>query len=159
MGPRSATDLLTAELARAVVEKIAPEELAAFDLVAAPYLTGVDTSKSSGDLEFGVVEAVATITPVVTVVCAAVSLAVLHGVEDEVRKTSGEVTRGVFRRLWRKRGQPQALAWPAWTREQLAEVRTVAVERAVSLRVELALAEAIADAVVGALVLGPERSV
>ncbi|WP_446213933.1 hypothetical protein [Micromonospora sp. IBSANI012] len=70
----------TAALARTVVARLAPEELPAFEMLAAPYLTGVDTSTDGGRLEFGVLDAVVTVTPVVTLVCATVTGALLYAV-------------------------------------------------------------------------------
>ncbi|MER7459351.1 hypothetical protein [Micromonospora sp. NPDC126480] len=153
---RSATAERTAALARTVVARLAPEELPAFDLLAQPYLTGTDTSAEGDRLGFGVVEAVTTVTPVVTLVCAGVVGALLRGAEGELEQLGGRATRGLFGALRRR---PAVTAPPRveWTREQLAEVRSVAAGRAAALGVEPELASAIADAVVGALLLdGPE---
>ncbi|WP_229398649.1 hypothetical protein [Micromonospora okii] len=149
----------TAALARAVVTRLAPEELPAFDLLAAPYLAGADGSAEGGRLEFGVVEAVATVTPVVTLVCATVTSALLRGAEGELEQLGGRATRGLFGALRRRRAAPpaaEATAAPRWSREQLAEVRATAADRAAALGVEPELAGAIADAVVGALLLDGE---
>ncbi|WP_433392871.1 hypothetical protein [Micromonospora sp. KLBMP9576] len=142
----------TAALARTVVARVAPDELPAFDLLSAPYLTGVDTSVEGDRLQFGVLEAVATVTPVVTLVCATVTGALLRGAEGELEQLGGRATRGLFGAL-RRRPAPAPPASAAWTREQLAAVREVAVARAAALGVEPVLAGAIADAVVGALLL------
>ncbi|MGK5443866.1 hypothetical protein ACSNN7_18875 [Micromonospora sp. URMC 105] len=147
----------TATLARTVVAHLAPEELPAFDMLAAPYLTGVDTSTDGGRLEFGVLDAVATVTPVVTLVCATVTGALLRGAEGELEQLGGRATRGLFGALRRRPAPSQPAPPPAeFSREQLARVRAVASARATALGVEPALATAISDAVVGALVLDPE---
>lgn len=143
----------TAALARTVVARLAPEELPAFDVLAAPYLTGVDTSTDGGRLEFGVLDAVATVTPVVTLVCATVTGALLRGAEGELEQLGGRATHGLFGALRRRPAPPPSAEF---SREQLARVRGVASARATALGVEPALAAAIADAVVGALVLDPE---
>ncbi|MGN9807259.1 hypothetical protein [Micromonospora sp. L32] len=153
MSPRPVdVDRITV-LARTVVAHLAPEELPAFDVLAAPYLTGVDTSTDGGRLEFGVLDAVATVTPVVTLVCATVTGALLRGAEGELEQLGGRATRGLFGALRRRPAPPP----PAeFSREQLARVRAVASARATALGAEPALAAAIADAVVAALVLDPE---
>ncbi|TDB70500.1 hypothetical protein [Micromonospora sp. KC723] len=159
--PRRAADVQwTAALARTVVARIAPEELPAFDVLAAPYLTGADASTDGGRLEFGVLEAVATITPVVTLVSASVTAALLRGAEGELEQLGGRATRGLFGALRRRREPaPPASAPVEFSREQLARVREVAVARAEALGVTFPLAATIADAVVGALLLDrePER--
>ncbi|MFG1953194.1 hypothetical protein [Micromonospora sp. NPDC048830] len=149
----------TAALARAVVARLAPDELPSFDLLAGPYLSGVDASVEGGRLEFGVTEAVATVTPVVTLVCATVTAALLRGAEGELEQLGGGATRRLLAAFRRRpaqapapEGAPEA-ARPRWSRDQLAEVRAVAADRAAALGVEPALAGAIADAVVGALAL------
>ncbi|MEH1095858.1 hypothetical protein [Micromonospora sp. CPCC 205739] len=137
-----------------MVARLAPEELPAFDMLAAPYLTGVDTSTDGGRLEFGVLDAVATVTPVVTLVCATVTGALLRGAEGELEQLGGRATRGLFGSLRRR---PAPAPPPAeFSRKQLTRVRAVASARATALGVEPALAAAISDAVVAALVLDPE---
>ncbi|MEH1058163.1 hypothetical protein V6U89_23510 [Micromonospora sp. CPCC 206171] len=152
MSPRPADVDRTAALARTVVARLAPEELPAFEVLAAPYLTGVDTSTDGGRLEFGVLDAVATVTPVVTLVCATVTGALLRGAEGELEQLGGRATRGLFGALRRRPAPPPA----ELSREQLARVRAVASARATALGAEPALAAAVADAVVAALVLDPE---
>lgn len=146
--------VLTAGLARHVVSEIAPEELPSFDLMARPYLAGVSdtwTGKPDEPLEFGVVEAVAVVTPVVTLVCASVVNALLRGVEGELERTSGTATRRLLDRLLRRApAEPE----PApWTPEHLTRAHDVAVSRALALGVEPETARAIADSVVAALAL------
>ncbi len=144
----------TAALARTVVARLAPDELPAFDVLAAPYLRGTDTSVDGGRLEFGVLDAVATVTPVVTLVCATVTAALLRGAEEELAKVGGRATRGLLRGL-RRRPAPVAPPTAGFSRDQLAQVRTMAYARATALGVEPALAGVIADAVVGALAINP----
>ncbi|TDC73066.1 hypothetical protein E1193_26370 [Micromonospora sp. KC606] len=148
----------TAALARTVVARLAPEELPAFDILAAPYLTGADASIDGGRLEFGVLEAIATVTPVVTLVSASVTAALLRGAEGELEQLGGQATRGLFGAL-RRRREPAPPAPVEFSREQLVRVREVATARAAALGVAPPLAATIADAVVGALLLDgePER--
>jgi hypothetical protein len=145
----------TAMLARTVVARLAPDELPAFDVLAAPYLRGTDTSADGGRLEFGVLDAVATVTPVVTLVCATVTGALLRGAEGELERFGGRATRGLLRGL-RRRPAPVAPPTTGLSHDQLARVRAVAYARATALGVEPDLAGVIADAVVGALAIGPQ---
>ncbi|TDB72693.1 hypothetical protein [Micromonospora sp. KC721] len=158
MSRRPADVQRTAALARTVVARIAPEELPAFDVLAAPYLTGADASIDGGRLGFGVLEAVATVTPVVTLVSASVTAALLRGAEGELEQLGGRATRGLFGAL-RRRREPAPPEPVGFSREQLARVREVALARAEALGVAPPQAATIADAVVGALLLDgePER--
>ena len=147
------------ELARRVVRKIAPEELPSFDVVAAPYLETPEPAarrlRQAHDdpLGFGLGDIIAMATPVI----ALVSGSVITAVSDSLGKAVHDGATGALRKAWRKlRGKPsKPLELPATplTREQLAEVRQVALDRALSLGVTQQKAEALADAVITALVL------
>ena len=145
----------TAELARVVVGALAPEELGAFELVAAPYLANPRArerevrSRHDDPLGFGVGEALAMLTPVAVFVSATVTAALADLVKEESRKGVVSVIRRLFRRK-----PPATVAGDAagWTVEQLAAVRRVAVEKGRELGA--AKPEAIADAILGALVSG-----
>ncbi|MFS8101070.1 hypothetical protein LFM09_28500 [Lentzea alba] len=147
------------ELARRVVRKIAPEELPSFDIVAAPYLESPEPAERrlrqahDDPLGFGLGDIIAMATPVI----ALVSGSVITAVSDSLGKAVHDSTAGAVRKAWRKiRRKPQEpLELPSTplTREQLAEVRQIALERALSLGMKQQKAEALADAVVAALVL------
>lgn len=147
------------ELARRVVRKIAPEELPSFDIVAAPYLKNPEQAERrlrrayDDPLGFGLGDIVAMATPVV----ALVSGSVITAVSDSVGKAVTDGTANAVRKAWRKlRGKPlQPLELPSTplSTTQLAEVRQIALDRALSLGMERQKAEALADAVVAALVL------
>lgn len=147
------------ELARRVVRKIAPEELPSFDVVAAPYLETPEPAarrlRQAHDdpLGFGLGDIVAMATPVI----ALVSGSVITAVSDSLGKAVRDGTAGALSKAWRKiRRKPQEpLELPSTplTREQLAEVRQIALDRALSLGMKHQKAEALADAVVAALVL------
>ncbi|MCG8928415.1 hypothetical protein [Lentzea sp. CC55] len=147
------------ELARRVVRKIAPEELPSFEIVAAPYLENPKQAERrlrqahDDPLGFGLGDIVAMATPVI----ALVSGSVITAVSDSVGKAVQQGTTNAARKAWRKlRGKPaEPLELPSTplTTPQLAEVRKTALERALSLGMEREKAEALADAVVTALVL------
>lgn len=147
------------ELARRVVRKIAPEELSSFDIVAVPYLESPKQAERrlrqahDDPLGFGLGDIVAMATPVI----ALVSGSVITAVSDSVGKAVRDGTTSAARRAWRKlRGKPvEPLELPSTplTTTQLAEVRQIALERALSLGMKQQRAEALADAVIAALVL------
>ncbi|SFR13271.1 hypothetical protein SAMN04488564_103980 [Lentzea waywayandensis] len=147
------------ELARRVVRKIAPEELSSFDIVAAPYLESPKQAERrlrqahDDPLGFGLGDVVAMATPVI----ALVSGSVITAVSDNVGKAVSDGTTNAVRKAWRKlRGKPVTpLELPSTplTTTQLAEVRQIALERALSLGMEQQKADALADAVIAALVL------
>ncbi|MET8760616.1 hypothetical protein [Lentzea sp. NPDC004782] len=147
------------ELARRVVRKIAPEELPSFDIVAAPYLESPERAERrlrqahDDPLGFGLGDIVAMATPVI----ALVSGSVVTAVSDSVGKAVRDGTTNAVRKAWRKvRGKPQKpleLPPTPLTASQLAEVRQIALQRALSLGMERQKAEALADAVIAALVL------
>ena len=148
-------DALTARLARAAVAAVAPEELPSFELLSAPYLRGKGTVVDVGELEFGAIEVVATVTPIATMVGAAVAGAALKGLSNEVEKSSGAMARRVVAVLRRRRTTlPDQLEW---TPQQLTELRAMAVRQATVLGLDDATAGVLADAVVGALALRPDE--
>ncbi|MDG4798415.1 hypothetical protein [Micromonospora sp. WMMD1082] len=149
MSPSAAETAHTTALARAVVAQLAPEELPAFELLAGPYLTGTDASADGDRLQFGVMDAIVTATPAITLVCATVVAALARGAEGELEQLGGRATRRLLGALRRRPAAPEAPA--AYSRQQLRAIRAVAARRATALGVEPALAAAIADAVVGAL--------
>jgi len=147
--------VLTARLARAAVAAVAPEELPSFELLSAPYLRGKDTVVDVGELEFGPIEAMATVTPIATMVGAAVAGAALKGLSGEVEKSSGTMARRVVAVLRRRRAvRPEQIDW---TPRQLTELRAMAVRQATALGLDDATAGLLADAVVGALALPPDE--
>jgi hypothetical protein len=141
------------------VRKIAPEELPSFDVVAAPYLENPRQAERrlrqahDDPLGFGLGDIVAMATPVI----ALVSGSVITAVSDSVGRAVRDGTTNAVRKAWRKvRGKPvPPLELPSTqlTAAQLAEVRQIALERALSLGMKRQKAEALADAVVAALVL------
>jgi hypothetical protein len=156
----ASTTVRTADdLARRVVREIAPEELSSFDIVAAPYLERPEQAERrlrqahDDPLGFGLGDIVAMATPVI----ALVSGSVITAVSDSVGKAVRDGTTSAARKAWRKfRGKPvEPLELPSTplTRAQLTEVRQIALQRALSLGMKQQKAEALADAVVAALVL------
>jgi len=147
------------ELARRVVREIAPEELPAFDLVAAPYLQNPRQAERrlrqahDDPLGFGLGDIVTMATPVIALVSGSVITAVSDSVGKAVRDGAAGALRKTWRKIRRKPAEPLELPSTPLTKAQLAEVRQIALERALSLGMKQQKADALADAVVAALVL------
>ena len=161
MSARSDDDALVAALARASVERAAPEELPLFRATSEAYFddpSALERPQSRDDmLGFGVDAAVMLVTPV--------ALAVAKR-RDRVHRNAparagGEGRRGsdrprprpaapARRRACRDSGgarpQPAEL-----TDEQLEQVRTLALEKAKQLKLSDAKAELLAESLVGSL--------
>jgi hypothetical protein len=148
--------VLTAEeLARRVVAATAPAELPTFDVVAAPYLEDPARAERRlrGDdtaLGFGLGDLVEIATPVVALVSGSVVSALSDGLSDAVRDGAGKLFRKVTRR------KPPEVEASALSGADLAEVRQVALGRAKELGLPADKAEALADSIVVALLLGDE---
>ncbi|WP_283136999.1 hypothetical protein [Rhizohabitans arisaemae] len=150
----------TEELARRVVERLVPEESDAFALVAAPYLADPRGAErrllrpADDPLGFDIGDALALATPVVTLVCGAVVNSLAQSAADEVTRRTGGLARRMFRRVTGRGGESAEDPPTAWTPGQLAEVRRIALARAVHLGRSNREAEEIADAIVSELVRG-----
>ncbi|MFD9739504.1 hypothetical protein [Umezawaea sp. NPDC059074] len=141
------------DLAKRVVEAVAPGELASFEPVAAPYLdhpARAERRLRRGDddpLGFGLGDAVEMVTPVVALVSGSVITALSDGFGEAVKGGVGKV----FRKLTKRRAVEAPVR--AWSEDELAKVRATALVRAKALGVREAKAEALADAIVVALLL------
>ncbi len=144
------TTVSARDLAERVVEAVAPAELPSFALVAAPYLDHPERAerrlrREHDPLALG--DAVEVVTPVVALVSGSVITALADGVGESARNGAGEL----FRKLTKRR----AVEAPVrdWDGDELARVRATALVRAKALGLEEPRAEALADAIVAALLL------
>ncbi|GAA2875124.1 hypothetical protein GCM10010517_35950 [Streptosporangium fragile] len=144
------------ELARRVVDRLAPDESAAFDLLARPYLNGSTGTRpgrrgrgGDGPLGIGLEEISGALTPAIVLVCGWFVTAVAEGAASEA---GGRLTRSVLERLRRR---PPAVEAPAegFDPARLAEIRTSVLAKAEVLGLSQAEAALLADAVVGELTL------
>ncbi|MGI5505344.1 hypothetical protein [Lentzea sp. CA-135723] len=156
----ASTTVRTADdLARRVVREIAPEELPSFDVVAAPYLENPRQAERrlrqayDDPIGFGLGDVVAMATPVIALVSGSVITAVSDSIGTAVRDGAAGAARKVWRKLRGKPDEPLALPPTPLTTAQLAEVRQIALDRALALGVKQPKADALADAVIAALVL------
>ncbi|MCS7481122.1 hypothetical protein ACFFQW_05990 [Umezawaea endophytica] len=147
------TTVTAHDLAERVVEAVAPAELPSFALVAAPYLDHPARAERAfrrfhdDPLGFGLGDAVEMITPVVALVSGSVITALSDGVGEAVKTGAGKV----FRKLVKRRAVEAPVQ--EWSADELARVRAIALVRAKALGVEERQAEALADAIVVALLL------
>jgi hypothetical protein len=159
LSAQSSDDALVAALARASVERAAPEELPLFRATSEAYFddpSALDRPQSRDDmLGFGVDAAVMLVTPVAL----AVARDVIQFIGTQLRARAEKEGEGaidrVLDRLLRRDDEPTATpaaTGPAeLTDEQLEQVRTLALEKAKQLKLSDAKAELLAESLVGSL--------
>jgi hypothetical protein len=153
-------DALVNDVARIVVERVAPAELPMFATLSDAYLADPRPPESGpgggGPLGFGVGDAVVLVTPVALMVA-----------NEVTQHLAGELARGAVargkravRRLFRldgKPAEPEDEETPvALTAEQWAQVRQIVVETALRGGLSADAAELMGDAVLGAGQAPPE---
>ena len=160
MSARSADDALVAALARASVERVAPEELPLFRATSEAYFddpSALEQPKSRDDmLGFGVDAAVMLVTPVALAVARDVIQFIGTHLRARAEKESEGAIDRVLDRLLRRDDEPAATqaaptAPAELTDEQLEQVRTLALEKAKQLKLSDAKAELLAESLVGSL--------
>lgn len=150
---------LIADLARNVVAETAPQELPLFRPVSEAYFREPKTAlhgKRGKDemLGFGVGEAITLVTPVVL----AIMTDVVTFLAGELQKTFKEESAGIIgdlvKKLFKKyhTGESGTSAAATLTKEQLAKVRQIALEKARQLSLPENKAQLLADSMVGSLV-------
>ncbi len=170
-------DALVVALARATVERAAPEELVIFPAASEAYLDGQDPSKKTrGDpmLGFGVESAVILLTPIALTVAKDVLAFLRVQLKKQADEHADEGFDWLVKKLLRrgddkKPGEPGADTAPEpgtevptvdagapaepveLTDEQLEQVRQLAIEKAKQLKLPKDKAELLADSLVGSL--------
>ncbi|MGI9111409.1 MAG: hypothetical protein ACR2GT_04305 [Gaiellaceae bacterium] len=161
MSAQPVDDALVAALARASVERAAPEELPLFRATSEAYFydPGALEQQRSRDemLGFGVDAAVMLVTPVAL----AVAKDVIEFIGTQLRARAEKEGEGaidrVLNRLLRRDDDnkdgapPEPAAVQELTNEQLEQVRTLALEKAKQLKLSDAKAELLAESLVGSL--------
>lgn len=148
-------DDLVAALARATVERAAPEELPLFRATSEAYLrdpASLGSGKSRDEmLGFGVEAAAMLVTPVALQVARDV-LGFLH---EQLRERAREHGEGAIDRLLARlvgKDEPEEGAEPVeLSDEELERVRAVALEKARALKLSDERATLLADSLVGSL--------
>ena len=165
----SSDDELVLALARATVERAAPEELVLFPAASEAYLEGRDPAKATrGDpmLGFGVDAAVVLLTPVALSVAKDVLGFLRVQLGKHAAKHAEEGIDWLVARLLGRDDDAAATAGPApdgggvaaepaappeLTDEQLAQVRDLALQKAKQLKLPPAKAQLLANSLVGSL--------
>ncbi|MCB5909254.1 hypothetical protein [Streptomyces pinistramenti] len=146
-------------LARRVVARVAPDELAAFPLLAGPYLgdsrRGARRAARDRPLGSGLSEVSGAVTPVVVVVTGWAVTALAGGAAEEIKGRGMRLTKALLDGLWRRRRNGEAVEVPveALSEGQLRAVHTSVQAKAEQLGMDAVAAGVLADAVVGELVL------
>ena len=154
---------LVEELARAVLEEAAPEELVIFEDTAAEYFADpgavLDPARRAEAVGFGL--DLALLTPYVLAVVTPVVTFLLQTAVSAAKEESAPLLKAWVRRLFR-RVSPEAASGPdpdaaapgpePLTAAQAAQVRQVALSRASDLGLPDEQARLLADSVVGGLV-------
>ncbi len=143
------------ELARRVVERLAPDELESFELLAQPYLRGSarearQRGRGGGPpLGIGLEEIPGALTPAIVLACGWFVTAMAEGAAS----AGGEgLARAVLGRLRRRHRAVEAPA-ADFSPDRLAAVRASVLAKAEVLGLSEAEAALLADAVVGELAL------
>jgi hypothetical protein len=169
-------DALVVALARATVERAAPEELVIFPAASEAYLEGQDPTKATrGDpmLGFGVETAVVLLTPIALTVAKDVLGFLRVQLKRQAEDHGDEAVDWLLDKLLRRGDDEPAPAEPEpgaatspptdaasaaepddeleLTDEQLEQVRAFALEKAKVLELSDAKAELLADSLVGSL--------
>jgi hypothetical protein len=155
-------DALVLELARATVQRAAPEELPLFGPVSEAYLEDPAQLERDGGgdrmLGFGAEAAMLLITPAALQIARDVFNFVAAQVRSRLRDEGEGAIQGTLDRIFGKRGADAAAAPepkpPELSDEELVRVRAVALEKAKLLKLPEAKAELLADSLVGSLATG-----
>lgn len=150
--------VLVTELAEAVLDQAAPEELIVFDETAQEFFQNPERmlNPKTRDEPVGFGLEIGLLTPYVLAVVSPVVSFLITVVADSVKEASktatGEWVRSLFKR---KADTPAADASsvPALTSEQARRVHEIAFERATTLGLPQATAQLLADSVVGGVLV------
>ena len=158
MSAQPADDVLVAALARASIERAAPEELPLFRATSQAYFNdpeALEKQRSRDEmLGFGVDAAVMLVTPVALAVAKDVIEFIGAHLRARAEKEGGGAIDRVLDRLVNRDGEAAATepaGVPELTDEQLDQVRTLALEKAKQLKLSDAKAELLAESLVGSL--------
>ena len=151
------SDALVAALARATVEKAAPEELPLFRATSEAYFEDPQSLERTGGgkdemLGFGVDAALVLITPVVLQVARDVIGFLGEQLRERAREQGeGAIDRVIDRLVNRNGGDDEPVA--ELTDEQLEQVRALAITKGRALKLSDERATLLADSLVGSLAL------
>jgi hypothetical protein len=152
------SDALVAALARATVEKAAPEELPLFRATSEAYFKDPQALERSGGkdemLGFGVDAAMVLMTPIVLQVAKDVIGFLGEQLRERAREQGeGAIDRVIARLVNRNGGEGKAEPVEELTDEQLEQVRALAIKKGRALKLSDERATLLADSLVGSLAL------
>jgi len=152
------SDALVAALARATVEKAAPEELPLFRATSEAYFEdpqALERGKGKDEmLGFGVDAAMVLMTPVVLQVAKDVIGFLGEQLRERAREQGeGAIDRVIARLVNRNGGEGEAEPVEELTEEQLEQVRALAIKKGRALKLSDERATLLADSLVGSLAL------
>ncbi len=153
------SDALVAALARATVEKAAPEELPLFRATSEAYFKDPQSLERTGGgkdemLGFGVDAALVLMTPVVLQVAKDVIGFLGEQLRERAREQGeGAIDRVIARLVNRNGGEGEAEPVAELTDEQLEQVRALAIKKGRALKLSDERATLLADSLVGSLAL------
>ena len=159
--PVSQFDQMAAEFGRAFVARTAPQELPLYRSISESYLRNPEnvagTSRGKDEmLGFGMGEAVTYLTPVLLPVLSSV----FKFLADELKSSLHDqhLVGDLLKRVLGKAQSPSVPdGGPSLTREQLAQVRKLAFDRAMELKLKDTQASLLADSIVGSLAVAAAR--
>jgi len=150
--------VLVTELAEAVLDQTAPEELLIFDETAEEFFQNPERmlNRKSPDepVAFGL--EIALLTPYVLAVVGPVVSFLISVVTDSVKEASKTATGEWVRSLFKRKADASATAAssvPGLTKEQAQQVHEIAYERATTLGLSEATAQLLADSVIGGVLV------
>jgi len=153
----SSDDALVEELARGLVQEIAPQELPLFRATSEAFFRDPEAAlkpqKPKDDmLGFGLGTAASFLTPIVLAVSSEVVTLLIDIVKDSLRQKGSEALQSALRALFKKdRATGDKQAGPALSADQLAQVHARAMEKARQLKLPDDQAKLLADSLVGSL--------
>ena len=152
------SDALVAALARATVEKAAPEELPLFRATSEAYFENPQALEQKGGkdemLGFGVDAAMLLVTPIALQVARDVIGFLGEQLRERAREQGeGAIDRLIARLVNRNGGDGDAEPVEELTDEQLEQVRALAIKKGRALKLSDERATLLADSLVGSLAL------
>jgi hypothetical protein len=146
--------VLVTELAEAVLDQTAPEELLIFDETAEEFFQNPERMLNRKSPDEPV--EIALLTPYVLAVVGPVVSFLISVVTDSVKEASKTATGEWVRSLLKRKADAPATAAssvPGLTKEQARQVHEIAYERATTLGLSEATAQLLADSVIGGVLV------
>jgi hypothetical protein len=147
---------LIADLARDVVAKAAPQEMPLFRANSDAYFKDPQKALKPAEgrdeaLGFGVEAAAVFITPFAMAVMSEVVKFLTSELQNALKAEGSDAVKGAVKSLFKKFRPPEETKIPSLTPKQLAQVRKLALEKALQLKLSESKAALLADSIIGSL--------